>query len=89
VGSQNGITDFAGKTIWCYRFMKRHGLSMCIWTRIAQKMPAEYEPKILEFQNFVTAVRKKPCFELNRWEHGWISSNFRCYIKQGCGHYRC
>jgi hypothetical protein len=44
--------------------MKKHGLSKCIQTRIAQMMPAQYEMQILQFQKFVIAARKKSCFEL-------------------------
>jgi hypothetical protein len=36
--------------------------SICIRTRKAQKMPSDYGIKILEFQKFVTAARKKPRF---------------------------
>jgi hypothetical protein len=38
----------------------------CIRTRISQRMPAEYEAKILEFQKFVIGARKKTCFELSK-----------------------
>jgi hypothetical protein len=65
----HGITDFAVTTSWCYRFMKRHGLSKHTRTRTAQKMPAEYEMKILQFQKFVIAARKKSCFELGQTGH--------------------
>ena len=33
------ITDFAGTTLWCERFMRRTGLCMHTKTRIAQKLP--------------------------------------------------
>jgi hypothetical protein len=42
----SGITDFAGTASWCYRFLKRHGLSMHTRTRIVQVMSAEYETKV-------------------------------------------
>jgi hypothetical protein len=53
------ITDFAGTPAWCYRFMKRNGLSMCTGTRIVQKMRAEYESKIVDFHRYVINARKK------------------------------
>jgi hypothetical protein len=33
-------------------------------TTVAQDMPTKYETKILEFEEFVVAARKKSCFEL-------------------------
>lgn len=60
--------DFTDKTSWCYRFMKRHGLSMGIGSRIAQKMPAWYETKIMEHELSEIAAKKKSCFKLGRPE---------------------
>jgi len=40
------ITDFAGTTSWCERFMRRNGLCVRTKTTIAQKLPREYERKI-------------------------------------------
>jgi hypothetical protein len=37
------ITDFAGTTSWCERFMRRNGLCMCTKTTVAQKLPRKYE----------------------------------------------
>lgn len=60
------IENFTGKSSWCYRFMKRAGLSMRTRTRIAQKMPPEYETKVIEFHKFIISQRKKKCYELNQ-----------------------
>ena len=46
------ITDFTGTTSWCERFMRRNGLCMCTKTTIAQKLPREYERKIIEFHKY-------------------------------------
>jgi hypothetical protein len=35
-------------------------------TRTVQKMPAEYEAKILEVHKFVIGARKNTCFELSQ-----------------------
>jgi len=43
------ITDFAGTPSWCKRFVRRNGLCMHTKTTIAQKLPCEYERKIIEF----------------------------------------
>ena len=42
------MTDFA-TTSWCERFMRRNGLCMRTKTTIVQKLPYEYERKIIEF----------------------------------------
>jgi hypothetical protein len=60
----NDITAFGGTPSWCCSFMKRHGLSTHMRTRIAQKMPAKYESKIVDFHRYVINARKKTQFEL-------------------------
>ena len=57
------ITDFAGTTSWYERFIRRNGLCMCTKTRVAQKLPREYERKIIEFHKYVINMRKKLFFE--------------------------
>ena len=57
------ITDFAGTTLWCGRFMRRNGLCMRTKTTVAQKLPREYERKIIAFHKYVINMRKKLCFE--------------------------
>jgi hypothetical protein len=39
---------------------------MCTHTKISQRMPAEYEAKILEFHTFVIGARNKTCYELSQ-----------------------
>ena len=58
------ITDFAGTTSWYERFVERDGLCMRIKGTIAQKLPREYERKIIEFHKYVIKMRKKRCFEI-------------------------
>jgi len=60
------ITDFDGTTLWCERFMRRNGLCTRTKTTIAQKLPSEYERKIIEFHNYVINMRKKLCFEIGQ-----------------------
>ena len=60
------ITDFAGTTSWCERFMRRNGLCMCTKTTIAQKLPCEYKRKTIEFHKYVINMRKKLCFEIGQ-----------------------
>jgi len=61
------ITDFAGTTSWCKRFMRRTDWSMHTKTTIAQKLPHEYERKIIEFHKYVINMRKKLCFEIGQF----------------------
>ena len=60
------ITDFAGTASWCERFMRRNGLCVCTETTIAQKLPREYERKVIEFHKYVINMRKKLCFEIGQ-----------------------
>ena len=60
------ITDFAGTTSWCEKFMRKNGLCTHIKTTIAQKLPSEYERKIIEFHKYVINMKKKLCFEIGK-----------------------
>jgi len=60
------ITDFGGPTSWCKTFMRRNGLCMRTKTTIVQKLPHEYERKIIEFHKYVINMRKKVCFEIGQ-----------------------
>ena len=60
------ITDFAGTTSWCERFMIRNGLCMRAITTVVLKLPREYKRNIIEFHKYVINVRKKPCFEIEQ-----------------------
>ena len=60
------ITDFAGTTSWCEKFMRRNGLCMRTKTTIAQKLPCEYERNIIEFHKYVINMRKKLCFDIGQ-----------------------
>ena len=55
---ERNIEDFKGGESWCYRFMKRSGLCMRTKTKISQKMPKEYEDKIISFHKYVIQQRK-------------------------------
>jgi len=60
------ITDFAGTASWCERFMRINGLCMYTKTTIVQKLPHEYERKIIEFHKYVVNMRKKLCFDIGK-----------------------
>ena len=64
LAAEKGIEDVTGSPSWCHRFMKRCGLAICTKTRTAQKVPIEYESKIVSFHKFVLDARKKNGFEI-------------------------
>ena len=66
IAVEKNLGDFKGGATWCYRFMKRQGLSMRVRTHLAQKMPNEYEAKILQFQRYVIQTRKEKGYELGQ-----------------------
>ncbi|TRY89392.1 hypothetical protein DNTS_024128, partial [Danionella cerebrum] len=63
IAVEKGIQDFIGSLSWCYRFLKRSGLSLRTKTRISQKMPKEYKSKILSFHKAHTTNTTKKNFK--------------------------
>jgi len=59
-------TDCGGTTSWCERFLRRKCLCMRTKTTIVQKLPHEYERKIIEFHKYAINMRKKLCFEIEQ-----------------------
>ena len=56
-------TSFKASQRWCYGFMERSGFSIRRRT-IAQRLPQDYKEKLIKFQRYVIAQRKKHDFEL-------------------------
>lgn len=61
-----GIAGFKASKGWCSRMMKRAGLSLRRRTTLAQKLPAEYSEKLLEFQRYVINLRKEHMYMLGQ-----------------------
>ena len=57
-------TLFKASQRWCYGFMERYGFSIRRRTTIAQWLPQDYKEKLIRFQRYVIAQRKKHDFEL-------------------------
>jgi len=57
-------TSFKASKCWCYGFMERAGFSIRRRTTITQRLPQDYEEKLIKFQCYVIAQRKKHDFEL-------------------------
>lgn len=47
---------------WVQRFMKRQGFSIRRRTTICQKLPQDFEQKVINFQRYVTDLRRKKGF---------------------------
>ena len=60
------VEGFSGCTSWLYRFMKRKGLVVRQKTKIAQRLPEEFEDKIISFQRMMIEMRKKNDYELQQ-----------------------
>ena len=59
-----GLEQFKTSKCWCYRFMDRCGFSIRRRTTTAQKLPQDYEEKLMKFQHYVMANRKEHNFDL-------------------------
>lgn len=60
---------------WLNWFMKRNGLVLRQKTKISQKLPHDFENKIISFHSFVINQRKKRrLWSLKYWKHWWNSS---------------
>lgn len=54
--------QFKASNHWCQQFMKRNGLSLRQKTTLAQRLPPDYEEKIVQFHQYV--IRQ-------RWAHNY------------------
>lgn len=66
IASRLQQTTFKGSVSWVYAFLKRHSLSIRRRTHIAQKLPEDYEEKLVEFQRFIINERQKFDYDLSQ-----------------------
>ena len=64
LAKKNKIVGFTGSISWCSRFMKRNGFVLRMKTKISQKLPADLEDKITNFQSFVIKLRRQHNYDL-------------------------
>ena len=57
--------QFKAGNHWCQRFMKRNALSLRQKTTLAQRLPADYEEKIVRFHRFIIDRRKEHSYPLH------------------------
>lgn len=63
--AQNEDIDFLPGRGWCDKFMKREHLSLRRRTTICQKLPSDYENKLLEYQRYIINLRRQKLYCLN------------------------
>ena len=61
-----GLSDFKASVGWCRRFMRRNLLSLRRRTHIAQKLPSDFEDKLISFQRYIIKLRKLYDYELSQ-----------------------
>lgn len=59
IAQELGVEGFVGGPSWCYRFMKRNQLSMRTRTTMCQQLPADFNEKVENFQNFIESAVAK------------------------------
>ena len=60
------VEGFTGCTSWLYRFMKRKNLVLRQKTKIAQRLPQEFEEQIISFQKMIIRMRKKNKYDMQQ-----------------------
>ena len=61
----NVAEDFKTSNRWISAFMRRYKLAWRRRTRISQKLPAQTQELLKNFQEFIIRLRTENCFELN------------------------
>ena len=59
VRSIPGTSNFKASYEWGRRFMQRHNLSVRCRSKIAQRLPDDFEYKLVEFQKYILDLRKR------------------------------
>lgn len=58
-----GIENFKASRGWCEKFMRREGFSLRRRTSICQKLPADFDDKLVQFQRHVIDLRRRYAYE--------------------------
>ena len=58
--------EFKASIGWCRRMMKRTGLSLRRRTSLAQRLPAEFEEKLVAYQSYIIDLRRKYNYTLGQ-----------------------
>ena len=65
LAKEMNAVSFNATVSWCYRFMKRHSLVIRPKTHLCQRLPDEFEEKILSFQRNVIRLREQNKYPLD------------------------
>jgi hypothetical protein len=57
---------FKASTVWCVRMMRRNWFSLCRRTSLCHRWPADFEEKLVAFQQHVIGLRKKHSYLLSQ-----------------------
>ena len=60
------LGSFKASVGWTRRFMKRNYLSVRRRTHMAQKLPKDFEEKVIQFQRFIIGKRRNNNYELSQ-----------------------
>ena len=60
------IDRFTGNPTWLYRFMRRNDLVLRQKTRLSQRLPEEFEDKIIAFQRAIICTKKAKQYSLEQ-----------------------
>lgn len=64
--AKNVNISFKASRGWCEKFMKREGLTLRRRTTICQKLPNDFEEKLINFQRYVINLRRLHQYPLNQ-----------------------
>ncbi len=67
MAQEKGITSFKGGSNWCYKFMKRNGLSVRAVTSVGQPLPLDWEEKAAVFRAYVSKLKEN--VDLSQFEN--------------------
>lgn len=59
ISGELNIQDFKASFGWMRRMMRRNGFTLRRRTSIAQKLPTDFEEKLIEYQRFIIGLRKQ------------------------------
>lgn len=66
IATRYGLTTFKASRSWIDKFMRRKGFSLRRRTTICQKLPPDFEQKLVSYQGYLLFLRKKYQFLLSQ-----------------------
>lgn len=66
LAKQMNVAEFVGGPSWCSRFMRRNRLSVRARTTVGQKLPDDWEEKVVNFREFVSRRKEELGIQADR-----------------------